>query len=572
MFYYPTVLRRHTGCFSTICEDIMNYILARVPPPLPDLPRPRFSLYLSSQLQYGIIVVYHRQCAILLEELHTIVAQLLKQRTSQKIDMDDQRKFQVFPDALAVLEETEGASDPLFGVMYMQDALPSPSALIKRHEEYVKKASPVRPGLASPAAAAPESAITASPETITLREPEPATIPTAEFEGVDLVESHPDIYDILLAEEDDFPEKVEIPGEEVTPAEQKREVERERREGDLEMERRKELTGSTLEVQPASLTSEDAISLPQEEPAVSVEKPGSPADQLTPVSVPALPSPPSAAKEHRRPSPELEGVPTPEERERKKRKKRQLIFFDPETQIPQDVLQQQISNPLTSTRRPAFPVLSSHRHQSAADLLDKPCTFLPENIQFLWRQAATITPVSGSDLQIGERGPESTDSEKERECEMVEAAEAAEREQERVGRSLEEVPRDLSEAEISDISGLGALPIEGAEQKEVTREISPVYTPDIEGVSRTVSTLPDIPEAADESVETAVEEIPGLLPELPEHEGESVLFHSLLPPEVDRRAVSIIFQRLLENLSAKKVCAEQVEPYGDILIYPGPSF
>lgn len=44
----------------------MDYVLEQVPPPQPGLPRPRFSLYLSSQLQYGIVVVYHRQCAILL--------------------------------------------------------------------------------------------------------------------------------------------------------------------------------------------------------------------------------------------------------------------------------------------------------------------------------------------------------------------------------------------------------------------------------------------------------------------------------------------------------------------------
>lgn len=44
----------------------MKYLLERASPPLPGLPRPRFSLYLSSQLQYGVIVVYHRQCSILL--------------------------------------------------------------------------------------------------------------------------------------------------------------------------------------------------------------------------------------------------------------------------------------------------------------------------------------------------------------------------------------------------------------------------------------------------------------------------------------------------------------------------
>lgn len=46
----------------------MDYVTARVLPPQPDLPKPRFSLYLSSQLQYGVVVVYHRQCSFLLGE------------------------------------------------------------------------------------------------------------------------------------------------------------------------------------------------------------------------------------------------------------------------------------------------------------------------------------------------------------------------------------------------------------------------------------------------------------------------------------------------------------------------
>lgn len=49
-------------------EDIVDYVTAQVPPPQPNLPRPRFSLYLSSQLQYGVILVYHRQCGFLLGE------------------------------------------------------------------------------------------------------------------------------------------------------------------------------------------------------------------------------------------------------------------------------------------------------------------------------------------------------------------------------------------------------------------------------------------------------------------------------------------------------------------------
>ncbi|XP_039972564.1 meiotic recombination protein REC8 homolog [Xiphias gladius] len=596
MFYYPTVLKHHTGCFSTIwlvatkgirvtrrdflkvnvkstCDDIMNYVLERVPPPRPGLPRPRFSLYLSSQLQYGIIVVYHRQCAILLEELHTIVGQLVKQRTSQKIDMEDHsRQSLVFPDALSLLEETEGAPDPLFGVMHMQHAIPSPSTLIQMGEEYLRGASPEHPELTSPTAdVALETSITASPDTITLREMEPVAIPITEFEGVELVDQHPDTIDFLLAQTDHFPEgDLEIPREEVTPGEQEREMEREGREGDFEKEKAKELTGSTPELQPTTLSSEDAIVLPQEEPGLSVERHPPDSTPPQPISMPILPSPPSAARGRERPSLELEDIPPPEVERRKR--KRQLIFFDPETQLSEEELQQQIENTLTETRRAPLPLPSSHRSRSAADLLNNPCTVLPEEVEFLWRQAATITPVSGSDLQFGERGTESTDSEMEREQEMVGVAET---EEERPELSPKEVHRDLAEPEMFDISGLGGtLTLEASDQKEVSREISPMYTSEREGstVSRSVSILQDVPEVLDEFLQRTAAEFPGLLPELAEHELAPVLFQSLLPPEVDRRTVSNIFQRLLETLSARKVRVEQEEPYGDILILPGPNY
>ncbi|KAM9353476.1 meiotic recombination protein REC8 homolog [Symphorus nematophorus] len=632
MFYYPTVLKRHTGCFSTIwlvatkgirvplrdflkvnvistCDNIMNYVLEQVPPPQPGLPRPRFSLYLSSQLQYGVVVVYHRQCAILLKELQSVVGQLVKQKTSQKIDMDDHsRQTLDFPDALSLLEGTEGAPDPLFGVMHMQDAMPSPNTLIWMGQEYLREASPEHPEPTSPAAAAAsaaavESEITAPPDSITLRETEPVAIPVAEFEGVELVDQDHDIIDLLLAQADDFPEgELEMPTGEMTPAEEEREVERGGIEGELEKERTKELTGSAIELQPTTLSSEDAMMLPQEEPGLLVERPGPPRDELTPVSVPVLPSPPPAAQERERPTRELEVFKTqmplsnethfdmpppgdvrPPEVQSRRRRRRQLIFFDPETQIPEEVLQEQIGNPRTETRPPPLPPLSSHRMTPAAELLNNPCTFLPDEVQFLWRRAATVTPLSGSDLQVGERGPESTDSEKEREREMVEAAETAEREQERLEAtekeqerlelSPKEVPRDVAESEMFDISGLGSLPLEGSDQREVSREISPMYTSEREGsVSRSVSTLLDIPEVVDELLERTAAESPRLLPELAELEVAPVLFQSLLPPEVDRRTVSNIFQRLLEMLSARKLHVEQDEPYGDILISSGQNY
>ncbi|KAK2844645.1 hypothetical protein Q5P01_011304 [Channa striata] len=589
MFYYPTVLKRHSGCFSTIwlvatkgirvprrdflkvnikrtCEDIMNYILEQVPPPCPGLPRPRFSLYLSSQLQYGVIVVYHRQCAILLEELHSIVAQLLKQRTSKKIDMDECRQLLVFPDALSLLEETEGAPDPLFGVMYTQPSMPSPSTLI----QHLREASPDGLELPRPAAAV-GSAITASPETITLIETEPVAIPTAEFEGVDLVDQHPDTIDFLLAETDQFPfGDVELLGEEVAAAEQEKEIGKQREE-DLKKERTKELTSFHPELQPTPLLSEDALLLPQEEPGLSVEKPETPAEQLTPVSPHAPPSPPSAAKQQERASLELEEVASPELITRRRRRRRQLTFFDLETQLSQEVLQRQIDDVLTETRRPPLLPPPSHRSLPAADLFNKPCNILPEEVQFLWRQSATVTPLSGSDLQVGERGPESTDSEKEREREMLEALE---RKEERPQVSPMEVPREVTESEILGSSAMGTLPLESSDQRDVSREASPMFTSEREGspVSRSVSTLQDIPEVVDDLQERIPAEFPGLLPELVERAEAPLLFQSLLPPEVNRRTVSVAFQRLLEALTARKVQVEQNQPYGDILIFPGPSY
>ncbi|XP_047455512.1 meiotic recombination protein REC8 homolog isoform X2 [Mugil cephalus] len=592
MFYYPQVLKRHTGCFSTIwlvatkgirvprrdflkvnvkstCDDIMNYVLEQVPPPLPGLPRPRFSLYLSSQLQYGVVVVYHRQCVILLEELQSMVGQLVKQRTSQQIDMDVQsRQAPVLPDALSLQEEAEGAPDPFFGLMHLQEPMPSPGTLAEMSREYQREESPEHPEATSPAstaaaadadadaaaaaAASPvslESSITASPDTITLRETEPVAIPVAEFEGEELAMQHPDIVDFLLAQTDHFPEgDVEPPRqEEVAPSEPEREPEMERGEHDLGQEEgTRELPGSTLELQPTATSAEDATLLPQEESGLPTERPGPPTDQLTPVSVPGLPSPPSVAEERQRRlrDLELEDIPPPQPRTRRRRR-RQLIFFDPETQLSQEALQEQIDNPLTETRRPPLTLPPSRRLPPAADLFNNPCNSLPEEIESLWRPAATITPLSGSDLQPGDRGPESTDSERDGQPETVEEAE---REEERLGLSPQEVQREMAEEEMfHDISAHGTLPLEVSDQREASREISPMPTSEREGsiVSRSVSTLPDIPEVLDELPGQAPSETPETLPELDEGETPPVIFQSLLPPDADSRTVSNIFQKLL---------------------------
>ncbi|EPY89935.1 meiotic recombination protein REC8-like protein [Camelus ferus] len=131
MFYYPNVLQRHTGCFATIwlaatrgsrlvkreylkvnvvktCEEILNYVLVRVEPPLPSLPRPRFSLYLSAQLQIGIIRVYFQQCQYLVEDIQHILERLHRAQLQIRIDMVETELIPVTvvsPEAITILEE-----------------------------------------------------------------------------------------------------------------------------------------------------------------------------------------------------------------------------------------------------------------------------------------------------------------------------------------------------------------------------------------------------------------------------------------------------------------------------------
>ncbi|XP_028281104.1 meiotic recombination protein REC8 homolog [Parambassis ranga] len=575
MFYYPAVLNHRTGCFSTIwlvatkgirvprrdflkvnvistCDDIIKYLLERMSPPLPGLPRPRFSLYLSSQLQYGVIVVYHRQCSILLEELQSVVGQLFKKKTSQKIDLDvSSRQLQVLPDALSLLEEAEGAPDPLFGELYLQETLPSPNTLIQMNWERMRDASP-----GPPVAAAQEIGITAHPETITLRELEPAPVSRDEFEDAELDDLFQDTLDILLAQPDHFPEgDVEIPREEVTP---EREVERQERD-EREEERKKELTVSSIEVHPTTVSAEDALLSPLEEKDASVEEPRPPRDQLTPIPMPDLFSPPPAAKkqEKRWESLETEDVASPEVKTKRRRRRRQLTFFDEETQLPQEELQQQIDNPLNETSRPILALPPSPR---VAELFNNPCNYLPEEVQFLWRQAAVITPVSDSDLQDGERGPESTDSD--------ERIEVAETEEGRREPSLEKVPSDVAESEMFDISAPVTLPQKDFDQGELSREISSLPTSDIEESSIYSRTKLDIPEVKDQPVIAEAAESLLWFPDL----SEDLLFQSILLPEASRRSVSSIFMTLLEKLTARQLCAVQDEPYGDIRISPGPEW
>ncbi|XP_040020200.2 uncharacterized protein LOC120810050 [Gasterosteus aculeatus] len=137
-----------------------------------------------------------------------------------------------------------------------------------------------------------------------------------------------------------------------------------------------------------------------------------------------------------------------------------------------------------------------------------------------------------------------------------------------------EVPRDVAEPVLFNISEHGSLLLEASDQRETSREISPMYASEKEGstISRSASALRDIPEAMDELPGIAAAEASGPLPDFPMHEMAPVGFWSLVPPDADRRTVSNSFQRLLEALSARRLRVEQDEPYGDMLIFPGTNY
>ncbi|XP_051773837.1 meiotic recombination protein REC8 homolog isoform X2 [Ctenopharyngodon idella] len=249
MFFYPTVLNHRTGCFATIwlaatkgrkisrrdmlkvnvqrtCNDIMEYVLVRVPPPVSGLPRPRFSLYLSSQLQYGVVLVYHRQCEFLLEDTQGAIDKLLRLNRKANIDLMDEetRQSHMIPDAVALFDETEGARDPFFGVMESGYDLPSPSSFIQRMEEVLPEHVPP-----TREPTPPSDGITASQESITLTEREPVVMPEPEFEGADLQES--DMIELLLEQPDHFLERED---------ERQPEIDREREQIEIETEEDRE--------------------------------------------------------------------------------------------------------------------------------------------------------------------------------------------------------------------------------------------------------------------------------------------------------------------------------------------
>ncbi|XP_009209563.1 meiotic recombination protein REC8 homolog isoform X3 [Papio anubis] len=340
MFYYPNVLQRHTGCFATIwlaatrgsrlvkreylrvnvvktCEEILNYVLVRVQPPQPGLPRPRFSLYLSAQLQIGVIRVYSQQCQYLVEDIQHILERLHRAQLQIRIDMETELPSLLLPNHLAMMETLEDAPDPFFGMMSVDPRLPSPfdipqirhllEAAIPERVEEIPPEVPTEPRK-------PDRILVTvlPPEAITLREAEPIRMLRIEGEQ-ELPEVSRRDLDLLIAEEDEaillekLREELRVP------------------EGEIVVPRLSPPAPAEVEGIAEALP----VLVPEELRPTGWE-PGALLMEVTPPEELRLPAPPSP--ERRRPP----VFPPP------RRRRRRLLFWDKETQISREKFREQL--------------------------------------------------------------------------------------------------------------------------------------------------------------------------------------------------------------------------------------
>ncbi|XP_071764984.2 REC8 meiotic recombination protein b [Centroberyx gerrardi] len=588
MFYYPNVLHRHSGCFSTIwlaatkgirvtrrellrvnvrrtCQDIVDYVTAQVPPPQPNLPRPRFSLYLSSQLQYGVVIVYHRQCGFLLEEVQQTIERLLRSKRCTRIDMAEPDRLTLdMPDRLFMMEEAERAQDPFFGLMEPHQ-LPSP---YKIHQPVlvIEEAASQHSLVPSPHTTPDREGFRSPPAAITLKEKAQLVIATAEcFEGAELPEATAREIDLLMDQQDQFHGDVE---------------ERERERQAEERERTRELEGAMTSIdqlkEAALGPDRDSVWLLDEETGQPVEVPlATVAMETTPPPV-AMPTPPCGSSGKERESERVTESPygevaVPPNKRHGGGRRRQLVFADPEVQISDKAMKEQTGNPLAETLSLSEMLLdlpSMTKHTTPAQLFSAPSgSLLHPDLQSLWKQCAqlTVLPRHGEK----DRGEEEDDEEQDREILRAE--------RKRRHSSMKEVDLVESGLHPTEASSVSDVILDmSKEDKSHSDLITPVsrWSPQEEAqvpMEPIVEENIEMPEAQTEAESGDIAAL-SLLSLISSNlqRAAKVTFASLLPPEADRTAAAHTLYKLLELVSARQLTVQQTKPYSTITINPGP--
>ncbi|XP_069451737.1 meiotic recombination protein REC8 homolog isoform X2 [Ovis canadensis] len=581
MFYYPNVLQRHTGCFATIwlaatrgcrlvkreylkvnvvktCEEILNYVLVRVQPPLPGAPRPRFSLYLSAQLQIGVIRVYSQQCQYLVEDIQHILERLHRAQLQIRIDMvETDLPSLLLPDHLARMETLEDAPDPFFGMMSVDPMLPDPFDIPQvRHllEAVTLERVPEEIPPEVPAELREPERIRVTPEAITIQEAEPIRMLRIEGE-LDLPEVSRRVLDLLIAEED----------EGILLEERRLEFREEPRAPEGEITVPPPSPSALVGVEEAAEPLPSQVLAPEELKPVGWE-PEVPLPEVTPPLELRLPPVP-VSPEWRRPpvSPPPRGPPA-------RRRRRQLLFWDKETQISRKEFQEQLQ---TRAHCRECPMVQPPERmiRTPVELFRNPTYsgWLPPELLAFWTHCAQPPPRA-----LRRRLPE--------ELEGAEREAAAEEE-----RRKAETPSDIEVLrEAQEPSGplmvSSEISLEVAEEEKSRISLVP---PEerwawVEAEQPEAPVLPVVPELPEVPVELPAELPPE--PELlsPEAVHRAVAremqadrepdFSSLVPPLSPRRMAARVFYLLLVLAAQQILRVKQEEPYGRLLIQPGPRF
>ncbi|CAL8311812.1 unnamed protein product [Merluccius merluccius] len=547
MFYYPNVLHRHTGCFSTIwlaatkgikvtrrellkvnvgrtCQDIMDYVLVRVPPPTLDLPKPRFSLYLSSQLQYGVVVVYHRQCRFLLEDSQQIVERLLRPEPCSRIDIAELDRVTLdLADNLCLMEEAEGAQDPFFGLM-RADQLPSPYKIqqfggLKMWSTHLDRISGGE-GMCC-------------------------------FEGAELPEATAKEIDLLMDQQDQF-----------SVEEQERE-----REATLDLEGARTSIDQLKEM--VAHPDTDSLWILDEETGQPVAVPlAIISKEMTPPSSSAVAVPPASSSGRGGSERETEQaaesstggeVNAPPRRGRRGgggSRRRQLVFADPEVQISDQAMRGQIENLLVETLAPAEVLLQLRSLATAANpaqLFSTPSSALHHpDLLSLWKQGTHLAapPHSGhngaaGDKEEGEEEEEIMGSEQDRET-LRKRRESSLNEACHwpvmcgcASTAVSDVLLDVSRGDKSH-SDIVTPASRWSPQGEVQDVMQPIAEEHVE-----------MPELLHTHTESRGLSAPGLLRLVCSHLQRfgQVTFDTLLPPEADRTTAAHTLSRLLGEIT-----------------------
>uniref|UniRef100_A0A096MGD5 Rad21/Rec8-like protein C-terminal eukaryotic domain-containing protein n=2 Tax=Poecilia formosa TaxID=48698 RepID=A0A096MGD5_POEFO len=241
------------------------------------------------------------------------------------------------------------------------------------------------------------------------------------------------------------------------------------------------------------------------------------------------------------------------------RRRRQLVFVDPEVQIPDKEIQQQIEDPLIETLNMTEVLLdvpALTKRASPAQLFSAPCgSLVHPSLLSLWKQRASIA------IQSESGATRRAEEESEQDMEIL---------------RTERKRRHSRMKEMSSQSGLQTT--EGSSVLDAMLEMpdedkfgSDVMTP-VSRWSPHEDVQPPMEPIAEENMEmpeaqTDTHYMLSWIASIQQRFGE-VAFDSLLPPKADRCTAARTLNKLLELLSDGRVTACQTEPYSSIAIAP----